>query len=251
MNLIYSEPTSTPTIIASQKISFSAMVPNQVFSLLNSPQGIKQLENIKNLLIGGSGISNELEDKLLNIPSISCWHSYGMTETITHIALRRLSSDEGTKYFSPLNGIDIRTNSNSQLIIDAPAIGVKNLITNDVVKLIKDNSFLIIGRIDNVIISGGIKLHPETIELKINRLIPNNFFIGGVPDSILGEKLILFIEENPDNDEHIDLLKNKINENLLKFEMPKKIIYLKAFSRTKNGKLKRNTMIFNYIKYVM
>jgi O-succinylbenzoic acid--CoA ligase len=248
LNLIYSEPTSTPTHKVEQKISFSAMVPNQVFNLLNSQKGINQLQNINKLLIGGSSISSELENKLLNTLSISCWHSYGMTETITHIALRNLSSDTENRIFLPLNGINLKTNFNSQLIIDAPAIGVKNLVTNDVVKLNKDKSFIIIGRVDNVIISGGIKLHPETIESKINKLITNNFFIGGIPDSILGEKLILFIEGNSDNNQLNDLLNNKFEGNLLKYEIPKTIIYLKEFLRTKNGKLKRKSMTNNYIE---
>ncbi len=248
LNLIYSEPNTSPLIESSRKINFSAMVPNQVYSLLKSPQGINQLQNIDNLLIGGSDISYALENKLTSTPSISCWHSYGMTETITHIALRKLFPNANTRSFLPLNGIRITTNSNSQLIIDAPDIGVRNLITNDIVELLNDNSFLIIGRQDNVIISGGIKLHPEIIESKIKKYISNNFFIGGIPDASLGEKLILFIEANSNNNQHIDLFKDKIKENLLKFEIPKEIIFLKYFLQTENGKLRRKTMVNNYIE---
>jgi len=246
LNLIYSEPTTTPSIEPNQKISFNAMVPNQVFKLLKTPEGINQLQNINDLLIGGSDISIELEKQILKTPSLSCWHSYGMTETITHIALRKLCVNTEIKSFFPLSGVRTKTNSNSQLIIDAPAIGVKNLITNDVVKLLKDNSFLIIGRLDNVIISGGIKLHPEIIESKIRKFITNDFFIGGIPDSCLGEKLTMFIEVN--KDEKVDLFQNKFYDSLLKFEIPREIIYLKNFIRTKNGKIIRKAMVYNHIK---
>ncbi len=247
LNLVYSMPNSVPIIKNNQNITFAAMVPNQVFELINTQAGLKQLHNISTLLIGGSSISSELENHLLKIPSLVIWHSYGMTETITHIALRKLSPVSKNSYY-PLSGVKISVNLNNQLIIDAPAIGVTNLVTNDIAKLMDGGSFDIIGRADNVIVSGGIKLHPEIIENKIKQKISYNFFIGSVADKKLGEKLILFIEGSLTKDFDTVQVKKNISNILSKFEIPKEIVFLKSFLRTENGKLRRNTMINRYIK---
>ena len=247
LNLLFSEPGSLPTLALSQKVDIAAMVPNQVFGLLNTEEGLQQLSYIKNLLIGGSGISEEMERRLLNIPYVNAWHSYGMTETITHIALRKISPENKPGLYYPLPGIHIRTNPDDQLIIDAPAIGVTGLVTNDIAGILDDGSFLIAGRTDNVVISGGVKLFPEVIERKISNCISDCYFVGGAPDEKLGEKLILFIESNPVDKNRVDLLKNEIIQKLQKFEVPKEIVHLEEFLRTKTGKIVRKEIIYNYL----
>jgi O-succinylbenzoic acid--CoA ligase len=246
LNLVYSEPTSIPFLNKYLKVDFAAMVPNQVHQLLKTGEGLIQLKKVNNLLIGGAGISDELEKRLVNLPEISVWHSYGMTETITHIAIRSLLSKSMFGNYYPLHGIKVRVNNNSQLIINAPEIGVNNLITNDIAVQFDDNSFSVIGRVDNVIISGGIKLHPEIIEAKIKKYISNNFFVGGIPDSVLGQKLVLFIEENASH--NCDFIHEIIKQNLSKYEIPKEIIFLKDFLRTENGKLRRNVMVNSHVR---
>ncbi len=248
LNLLYSEPSSKPIIENSQKIAFTAMVPNQVFELLKTQTGVNQLSRIRNLLIGGSGISHELESQITKIQSLASWHSYGMTETITHIAIRKLSAEAQQNNYFPLPGIKVSTNANRQLVINAPAIGVNNLLTNDIANLMSNGSFIISGRSDNVIISGGVKLHPEIIENKLKQYISENFFVGAVPDKKLGNKIILFIEENLTKAHDANLLKENLKHCLSKFEMPKEIVYLKIFIKTDTGKLKRNAMINKYVK---
>ncbi|MBC8320003.1 MAG: AMP-binding protein [Bacteroidetes bacterium] len=245
LNLLYSEPASLPTI--NEKITYAAMVPNQVYELLSTTKGIQQLLKIDKLLIGGSDISIELEKRLLNIPYINAWHTYGMTETITHIALRKLTADNKNTRYYPLPGINARKNCDNQLIIDAPDIGVKGLVTNDIINLYNDGSFLIVGRSDNVVVSGGVKLFPEIIERKIVNYISNNFFVGGVPDDKLGEKLTLFVESDSVDSYNIDVLKENLKNDLSKFEIPKEIIYLPKFFRTDTGKIKRKEIIKNYL----
>lgn len=248
LNLLYSEPSTKPIIENSQKIAFTAMVPNQVFELLNTQTGINQLHSISNLLIGGSGISDELENQITKIQSLTTWHSYGMTETITHIAIRKLTAKAKQNNYFPLPEIRVSTNTNGQLAIDAPAIGVNNLLTNDIAQILVDGSFIIIGRSDNVIVSGGVKLHPEIIEKKIKQYISENFFVGAIDDKKLGEKLILFIEGSVTKEVEEVQIKENLSRILSKFEMPKEIIFSKVFLRTDTGKLKRNTMINRYIK---
>ncbi len=247
LNINYSQPTASPMLDPNLKINFAAMVPNQVFTLLSVPKGIQQLQNIRNLLIGGAVTTPELENRLLKLTDVNIWHSYGMTETITHIAMRKVLSDAKINCFFPLSDVKVSTNQDSQLIIDAPAIGVVNLLTNDIAHVHDDGSFSIFGRVDNVVISGGIKLYPESIENEIRKYINYNFFVGGIPDSKLGVKLILFIESTPINKNSADMLKYTLKNNLSKFEIPKEIVYLKEFLITKTDKIRRNTMINKYI----
>ena len=247
LNLVYSEPNSNPFIYNLQKIEFAAMVPNQVFELLKSGKGKHQLQNIENLLIGGAAISESMENSLLQIPNITAWHSYGMTETITHIAVRKLSKQDKNKRYIPFSDVIIGVNNESQLIINYKAIGVNNLKTNDIANIFEDGSFTIIGRADNVIISGGIKLHPEKIEGKISKYLSNSIFVGGIPDEKLGAKLVLFIQDNSVDPISTDEVFDRLYNNLSKYELPKKIIFLKEFTRSKNGKIDRNYMINKYI----
>lgn len=248
LNLIYTKPSSLPTNNELHKIDFAAMVPNQVFELLNNPGGIKQLQKINTLLIGGASITDELENQLIKIPNLVTWHSYGMTETITHIALRKVSHKSDHNAYYTLPGVKISTNINSLLIIDAPKIGVTNLKTNDIAIKFKDGSFIITGRADSVIISGGVKLHPEIIENKISKHISQSYFIGGIPNKKLGNILILFIEGSEYNRSEIKLLKAELKNSLQKFEIPKEIIFTADFSRTETGKINRKLMIYSHIK---
>ena len=243
LNLLYSKPASNPVIEMDANVDFVSMVPNQVFELLTSKDGVRQLSKIKTLLIGGSGISQELEDRLLSVSDINAWHSYGMTETITHIALRKLSPDNNTGKFTLLPGIGVSANPNDQLIIDAPEIGVFDLVTNDIVSINADGTFIILGRADTVVISGGIKLFPEIIESKIAKHMTDNFFVGAIADEKLGEKLTLFIESSANEHKVYDSLKQIFVQELKEYEIPKKVICLPRFLRTETGKIKRKESI--------
>lgn len=243
INLLYSEPNSLPYIDSDQKVDFAAMVPNQVFGILNNTALKQQLSRIDKLLIGGSSISGKLEDNLLEIPNLKVWHSYGMTETLTHIAMRRIRKGGNTNRYYPLIGITVGTNNNNQLVIDAQKIGVRNLVTNDIAEIFEDGSFIINGRTDNVIVSGGLKLFPEVIERKIRKLILGSFFVGSIPDEKLGEKLLLFLEGAPIERIKIDLLLKKLKRNLQNFEVPKEIIIIPDFLRTETGKIARKEIV--------
>ena len=249
LDLYYSKPNSSPFLEKDTNVDFAAMVTNQVFEMLDSKDGTKQLSKINNLLIGGSELSNDLEERILNTSSVNAWHSYGMTETITHIALRKLSLDEERRVFSLLPGISIRINKNAQLVIDAPNIGVFDLVTNDIAIINDDGSFVIIGRSDNVVISGGVKLFPEIIERKIKDYVTNDFFIGGVPDEKLGEKLTLFIEGSSVDNRLPELFNEGLNGELEKFEIPREMICLQTFLRTKSGKIRRKEIIAKFIDH--
>ena len=224
--------SSNPLEKVEKQYDFSAMVPLQLENSLS------KIYLIKKLIVGGGVVSNALQEKLQTVSTV-VFATYGMTETITHIAAKKLNhfaSLQGkmTKqsFYQTLPNITIYIDDRNCLVIDAPKVAENVLFTNDVVQLISDRQFEWLGRFDNVINSGGIKLHPEKIEEKFSEIIVNRFFVAGMPDEKLGEKLVLIVEGN----------KQEINYDrieLSKFEVPKEIYFVKDFAATDSGKIQR------------
>lgn len=159
-------PTSYPLKGNKHHYDFVAMVPLQV------QNSISELSKVKKLIVGGAKISETLRNQLLELPT-QIYETYGMTETITHIAVKKI----GEKSFSVLPNVKIATDERDCLVITAPRISDTNIVTNDVVELLSETQFLLLGRIDNVINSGGIKLFPEQIEAKLSDKIKTRFFV--------------------------------------------------------------------------
>jgi len=204
---------------------FVAMVPLQV------ENSLEKLDLVKKLIIGGAQIDISLEEKLIAL-STKTYATYGMTETVSHIALRKV----GQKYYTVLPDVAIAVDQRKCLIIDAPGILDEKIVTNDLVELISPTQFIFLGRADNIINSGGIKLIPEQIEEKIAAFINSRFFVIGKPDAKLGEKLVLVIEgsEHP--------LDPNIFMNLTSYEKPKEIIFVPHFKETETGKIIRKAI---------
>jgi O-succinylbenzoic acid--CoA ligase len=236
MNLIPVDPADDFEILTTQKFDFGAMVPNQIFKILEQSSGKEKLQNISNLLVGGSAIPTGLENKIGTL-SNRVVSTYGMTETASHIAIRELSGDRKSEYYHCLHDISVSLNENECLQIHLPEMA-EPLQTNDLAVLQSDKSFRILGRADSVIISGGIKYSPEAIEQKLESLLSQRFFISSVPDEMLGKRLILMIEGKPFN---THILEQKIAAILSPFEQPKAIVFLDHFQETTSGKVIRKT----------
>jgi len=235
MDLITLDPSSEFELLLNDTFDFGAMVPNQVFKLLDSDSGKEKLGHIRNLLIGGSAIYVTLEEQVSQLKS-RVVSTYGMTETASHIAIRELSGERRSDVYYCLPGISVTQSKNECLQIHVPELN-KFLQTTDIAEVLSPTSFRILGRVDDVIISGGIKYWPQTIEKKIEPLMNARFVISSVPDEMLGEKLILVIEGTPTNTEW---LQQNIADLLPPFERPKSVIFLANFPQTPNGKIRRN-----------
>jgi len=235
MNLITTNPSGDFDFLQTESFDFGAMVPNQVLKILGQPSGKGKLQNIRNLLIGGSGISADLESQI-NELSNRVVITYGMTETASHIAIRELSGNRNSEFYHCLSGISVDLNETGCLRINHPEF-LEPIQTSDLAELQSSTSFKILGRADSVIISGGIKYSPESIEKKLEGLFENRFVISSVPDEILGEKLVLVIEG-----ESFDTSRDeqKIAEILTSFERPKAIVFLKYIPENQNGKIVRD-----------
>lgn len=223
LDLEYVAPSSHPMNGLDGKYDFAAMVPMQ------AQNSLKELRNVKKLIVGGARISSSLEKQLMKLPT-KVYETYGMTETITHIAAKRV----GEKMFTVLPNVTISYDDRNCLVIHAPKIIAEDIvITNDLVELVNENQFKFLGRIDNVINSGGVKIIPEQVEQKLGEKISKRFFITSKENMELGEKVVLVIEG-----EEIEI-DNSIFNCLDKYEHPKEILFISKFKETENGKVLR------------
>ncbi|WP_299523199.1 AMP-binding protein [uncultured Lutibacter sp.] len=239
-NLDVVQPNSNPLKNINKQYDFSAMVPLQLFN------SISQINFIKKLIVGGGVVSNELLNKIQNIDT-EVFATYGMTETITHIAVKKLnnfnsviSNADEKSHYKILPNITISKDNRDCLVIDAPKVSNELVITNDLVELISLKEFKWLGRFDTIINSGGIKLIPEQIEEKFSKIIHQRFFVAGITDELLGEKLILVIESSSDTVSSDEILWNIKNLKLVtRFEIPKEIYFIEQFVETPTNKIHR------------
>jgi len=228
--LDYVEPSSSPLNESNGSYDFAAMVPLQ---LENS---LKKIEQIKTLIVGGAPMSTTLKAQVQD-SATAVFETYGMTETITHVAVRNVNSNTMKKTFSALLNVTFSIDGRDCLIVDAPDVNDITVITNDIVRLISETEFEWLGRYDNVINSGGVKLIPEQIENKLASQLANRFFVAGLPDEKLGQKLVLIVEGKIDSYELEKALGE--NTNLTTYEVPKNIYQLQKFVETATGKIRR------------
>lgn len=227
----FTQPVSSPIIPTGHYYDFCAMVPLQVQGSLHI------LNRIGTLIVGGAPLSPELRLKVGKLET-KVYETYGMTETVSHIAVKRIADDlTAIPYFKALPDVVLSQDHRDCLVIEAPKVSNGTIVTNDVVQLISPSEFLWLGRYDNIINSGGIKLIPEQIEKKLSPLFDSRFFVAGVPDAVLGQKLVLVVEGPIDRERIGQEIRNL--KTLSKYEIPKEIHSLPNFIETGSGKVRR------------
>lgn len=234
LRLISVAPSGHPLREVEEHINFAAMVPLQVFNSISVPDERRKLMNIDNLIIGGGAIDDDLEKELRLFPN-AVWATYGMTETLSHIALRSISGSQADEWFRPFSSVKVKLNDEGCLVINAPLVCKDILTTNDCAE-IKDNSFRIIGRKDNVICSGGIKIQIEEVEKVLRRYLSRPFAITKRKDIKFGETVVLLTEDND-----VDKVRDCCLRSLPKYWMPHAFYHIKKMPMTETGKLARAT----------
>ncbi len=229
-----------PSIDVLEKINqpfrFCAFIPLQVQHAFNKHLYDK-LNLIDTMIIGGASLSSEYKSKLDDIKA-HVYATYGMTETITHIALQKLNGKDKKDYFSCLPGIQVEQDNRECLIIKSNNRTEKEWTTNDLTHILSPIHFKILGRYDDIINSGGLKINPIEIEVEISQFIDTPFMIGYKLDKQLGQKLVLLIESNEpalNNDHLLNTLVNHLAVN----KAPKEIVYISKLFLTANNKLDR------------
>jgi O-succinylbenzoic acid--CoA ligase len=235
LELYVRPPSGHPLQDVDIPFRFASMVPLQVYNSLQTPVERERLMRIEILLIGGSAIDPALEKELRDFPN-AVYATYGMTETLSHIALRRLNGKEASDCYRPLPTVKLSLSDDGVLVIDAPLVCDTPLVTNDIVELLPDGRFRVLGRKDNCINSGGIKLQIETLEEKLRPIMPVPFAITSAPDPRLGETVVLLIEKGSS----LERLQEEITSVLSKYEYPRYIREVTAIPLAGNGKINRS-----------
>lgn len=254
LHLISVSPSGHPLKDVDEEITFAAMVPMQVYNTLQVPEERERLSRIRHLIIGGGAIDAALEQELQSLPGdIAIWSTYGMTETLSHIALRRINGDEASEWYQPFDSVRISQTEEGCLVIDAPQVCAETLVTNDIVEIepyiynkVEKLRFRIKGRKDNVICSGGIKIQIEEVETLLKPHLEKPFMLAKKKDEKFGEIAVLLSE-----DEDIKRVEATVRRLLsdesekssdhkkYKYWIPKEFRYVEHLPLTETGKPKR------------
>ena len=239
MDLLLTKPNSNPLEDLDREVDFAAMTPMQL--AIGMSEYNKTLKGIGQLILGGGPVDVLLESRLRGLDT-RVYHTYGMTETITHIAVRAINGSNSTDYFKALKGVRFSMSSLGTLVISADHLPEDRIETTDRVDLLDAYSFRWKGRVDNVINSGGLKIQPEEIERSITPFMDSRFFVSSMPDAILGEKVVLVIEGLTHDQSQ---LKDKLAQVLPKLHIPKAILFIEKMIETPTGKIKRDLSLYD------
>ena len=232
LDLIIRNPSGNPLSDVRIPLRFAAMTPMQVYNSLQVPEEKERLMQIEILLIGGGAIDPKLSRILRTFPN-EIYSTYGMTETLSHIALRRLNGTDASEYYTPFSSVKLSLSTEKTLIIEAYSVADEIIYTNDIAELLPDGRFRIFGRKDNIINSGGIKIQAEEIEEALHSLIAGSFAITSIPHPKFGEAVVLLISQKQ------ILSPEQINALLPPFQRPKYILKTNMIPLTPNGKIDR------------
>lgn len=247
LELTVVQPSGFPLSDIEGSFDLVSMVPMQVYNSYSRMQDRDKLMHIKTLLVGGGPVSRSLEMMIKDFPN-RVFSTYGMTETLSHIALRRINGEEASECYTPLPNVSISLNRASCLVIDAPLVSDEKLETNDVAVIFKDGNFVVIGRTDNIINTGGVKIQTERLESLLSDYISTPYAISSLPDEVFGEIVVLVVEGTID--ENL-LLQNMHADKVPSSEIPKKIYSVDALPKTHSGKINRKALknlVENYIE---
>ena len=248
LHLISVSPSGHPLKDINEEITFAAMVPMQVYNTLQVPEERERLTHIRHLIIGGGAIDASLEKELQALPgNIAIWSTYGMTETLSHIALRRINGAEASEWYQPFDSVKISLTEEGCLVIDAPLVCSETLVTNDIVEIesyiynkVEKLRFRIKGRKDNVICSGGIKIQIEEVEEFLKPHLEKPFMLAKKKDEKFGEIAVLLSE-----DKGIKKVEATIRRLLSdhKYWIPREFLHVDHLPLTETGKPKRSILL--------
>jgi O-succinylbenzoic acid--CoA ligase len=250
MDISIAEPTSVvfSTLPAQHTFNFTSVVPMQLQELLHNHTAVERAQQFNHILIGGAALDASLEAGLQHLQHVQLWHTYGMTETVSHIALRKINGALPEKAFTAFSNVELDTDERSCLRIKAAVTNYQWLQTNDVVELSDEKTFRVLGRADDVVNSGGVKIFPATIEPLIKQALDEcaisySFFTGSIPDERLGQQYVLVMESAPLDARQKELLFAALRSRIPRFQVPKALFFLDRFLYTDSGKLNKMKML--------
>lgn len=255
LHLTVQEPSARPLEHWTPGVAFNfqSYVPLQLQNILEkTPEKIAVLNTAKAILVGGAPVSAMLEDQLQAVRA-PVYQTYGMTETVSHIALRRLNGPEKQFFYTALDTISLEADARGCLVIHAPALTEQPVVTNDVVELLSTSTFRWLGRADHVINSGGIKVQAEKVEQAVEKVLATagilrRFFVAGLPHPVLGETVTLILEGEPLSAVTENSILQNLKAVLTTYEVPRQIRYISRFSETPTAKIDRKNTLQTLLK---
>lgn len=233
LKLMRVEPSGHPLAVTqmgqSPCVTFAAMVPMQVYNSLQVAEERERLKEIRQLIIGGGAIDEALAEELKDFPH-GVWSTYGMTETLSHIALRRLNGEAASEWYTPFPSVEVSLSEDGCLVIDAPEVCEERLVANDIAALGDDGRFRILGRKDNVICSGGLKIQAEEVERLLKPHLKDPYLVTKRPDARLGEAMVLLTEGS------VSEARQVCERILTKYHQPRAYIHVDHIPLTETGK---------------
>lgn len=231
LRLVAVEPSGHPLKGLTESPTFAAMVPMQVYNSLKVEEERRLLRDIKHLIIGGGAVNSDMAEELRGFPN-AVWSTYGMTETLSHIALRRLSGAEASEWYEPFDGVGVTTSADGCLVIDAPAVCAQPLVTNDIAEIAPDGRrFRIRGRRDNVVCSGGLKLQIEEMEARLQPHLNVPYMISKCPDDKFGEAVVLLAVTDD-----MESVCEVCRKHMPRYEQPRYFLAVSELPMTPTGK---------------
>lgn len=231
LQLVAVEPSGHPLKGLTESPTFAAMVPMQVYNSLKVEEERRLLRDIKHLIIGGGAVNSDMAEELRGFPN-AVWSTYGMTETLSHIALRRLSGAEASEWYEPFDGVGVTTSADGCLVIDAPAVCAQPLVTNDIAEIAPDGRrFRIRGRRDNVVCSGGLKLQIEEMEARLQPHLNVPYMISKRPDDKFGEAVVLLAVTDD-----MESVCEVCRKHMPRYEQPRYFLAVSELPMTSTGK---------------
>ena len=230
LKLVSITPSGHPLQSVTETIDFAAMVPMQVYNSLQVAEERERLMQIHHLIIGGGAVDDNLAAELAGFPN-SVWSTYGMTETLSHIALRRLNGPEASEWYTPFPSVSLSLTDEGCLIIDAPLVCAERLTTNDIAEIDPQGCFRILGRKDNVICSGGIKIQIEEVERMLKPHLKAPFLITKCKDKRFGEAVVLLTESD-----NLVAIEKICADVLPRFWQPRRCLQVERLPLTETGK---------------
>lgn len=231
LRLVAVEPSGHPLKGLTESPTFAAMVPMQVYNSLKVEEERRLLRDIKHLIIGGGAVNSDMAEELRGFPN-AVWSTYGMTETLSHIALRRLSGAEASEWYEPFDGVGVTTSADGCLVIDAPAVCAQPLVTNDIAEIAPDGRrFRIRGRRDNVVCSGGLKLQIEEMEARLQPHLNVPYMISKRPDDKFGEAVVLLAVTDD-----MESVCEVCRKHMPRYEQPRYFLAVSEVPMTSTGK---------------
>ncbi len=235
LHLVVVEPCGHPLVGLDKAPVFAAMVPIQVYNSLQVEEERELLRGIRHLIIGGGPVDDAMADALRDFPN-NVWSTYGMTETLSHVAMRRVNGEAASLWYTPMRGVDVSLTTDGRLVISAPHVCSDVLVTNDVAELRSDGAFRILGRMDNVVDTGGVKVQVEEVERLLRPYMQHDYAVTWVSDAKFGQALCLMVE----SDDATVALSAAAIEALPRYWRPRHIFAVSQLPKTETAKLCRS-----------